>query len=65
MSKAFSNLVIFATGAVVGSLATWQFVKKKYEQLAQEEIDSVKEAFKVNSQQVDQPEVEEQKEVIY
>lgn len=37
--------MIFVTGAAVGSLVTWKVVKTKYEQLIQEEIDSVKEAF--------------------
>lgn len=41
-----SYLLAFATGALIGSAATWYFVKDKYEKLAQEEIDSVKETFK-------------------
>lgn len=44
MSK-FSNVIIFAVGAAVGSAVTWKLLKSKYEQIAQEEIDSVKEAF--------------------
>lgn len=44
MSK-FSNLVVFVVGAAVGSAVTWKLLKTKYEQIAQEEIDSVKEAF--------------------
>lgn len=44
MSKA-STAIAFVVGAAIGSTATWFFVKKKYEQLAQEEIDSVKETF--------------------
>lgn len=44
MSK-FSNVIIFAVGAAVGSAVTWKLLKTKYEQIAQEEIDSVKEAF--------------------
>lgn len=44
MSKV-TNFVIFAMGAAVGSVITWQYVKKKYEQIAQEEIDSVKAVF--------------------
>lgn len=44
MSKA-TGFVMFVLGAAVGSVATWQYVKKKYEQIAQEEIDSVKEIF--------------------
>ena len=38
-------LFIFAAGAAVGSAVTWKLLKTKYEQIAQEEIDSVKEAF--------------------
>ena len=38
-------MFIFATGAAVGSVVTWKLLKTKYEQIAQEEIDSVKEAF--------------------
>lgn len=38
-------LVMFIAGAAVGSAATWCYVKKKYEKIAQEEIDSVKEVF--------------------
>lgn len=44
MSK-FSNVVVFVIGAAVGSAVTWKLLKTKYEQIAQEEIDSVKEAF--------------------
>lgn len=40
-----NKLMIFAAGAVVGAVVTWKFVKTKYEQIAQEEIDSVKEMF--------------------
>lgn len=42
MNKVF----IFILGAAVGSLATWKFVEKKYRRIADEEIESVKEAFK-------------------
>lgn len=62
MNKTLSNVVIFAMGAVAGSLATWQFVKKKYEQIAQEEIDSVKEAFKCELRAEDLPEEPNQEE---
>ncbi len=36
---------MFAVGAATGSVSTWLFVKKKYEKIAQQEIDSVKETF--------------------
>ena len=38
-------LVSFAVGALAGSAASWFILKKKYEKIAQEEIDSVKELF--------------------
>lgn len=38
--------IAFLTGVAVGVAATWNFAKKKYEQIAQEEIDSVKEVFR-------------------
>lgn len=41
--KMLFNVFLFTTGAAVGSLVTWKVVKTKYERIAQEEIDSVKE----------------------
>lgn len=38
-------LVTFVLGAVTGGYVSWMYAKKKYEAIAQEEIDSVKEAF--------------------
>lgn len=40
-----TNFILFVFGAAVGSAATWLYAKKKYAQLAQEEIDSVKKVF--------------------
>ena len=34
------------TGSVLGAIPAWYFTKKKYERIAQEEIDSVKEEFR-------------------
>lgn len=45
MNNQAITLVSFIIGAAIGSIVTWQYVKKKYEQLAQEEINSVKEVF--------------------
>lgn len=39
------NFAMFMAGLSVGSAATWLFLKKRYEQIAQEEIDSVKASF--------------------
>lgn len=45
MNNKFVGLFLFTAGAIIGSAVTWKFLKTKYEQIAQEEIDSVKEAF--------------------
>lgn len=41
----FSMFAIFTAGMAVGSVSTWCFAKKKYERIANEEIESVKERF--------------------
>ena len=45
MNCKFINVLMFAAGAAIGSAVTWKVVKTKYERIAQEEIESVKEAF--------------------
>lgn len=45
MKCKFINVLMFSVGAAIGSAVTWKVVKTKYEKIAQEEIDSVKEAF--------------------
>lgn len=45
MNQWLSKVAIFTIGAAVGSVVTWRIVKRKFERIAQEEIDSVKEAF--------------------
>jgi hypothetical protein len=37
--------MMFVLGVAVGSVVTWRYVEKKYKQIAQDEIDSVKEVF--------------------
>lgn len=39
------GFTMFVLGATIGSVATWRIAKKKYEQISQMEIDSVKEIF--------------------
>lgn len=46
MNNKTASIFMFALGAVIGSLATWKYAKTKYERIAQEEIDSVKEVFR-------------------
>lgn len=45
MNNTLSKVLIFAAGAALGSAVTWKIVKTKYEQIANEEIESVKEVF--------------------
>ena len=45
MNSKFTIFALFVIGAGLGSVTTWLLIKKKYEQLTQEEIDSVKEVF--------------------
>lgn len=42
-----SKIVIFAVGAGIGSAVTWYITKTRYEQILQDEIDSVKKTFSV------------------
>lgn len=51
-----TKVLIFATGAAIGSAVTWKLLKTKYEQLANEEIESVKEVFSKNKQADDSKE---------
>lgn len=48
----YSNVIIFAIGAAVGSATTWYLVKKKYEAIAKEEIESVKAVFSQKKQEM-------------
>jgi hypothetical protein len=41
----FGSFMLFALGAAIGSASAWQLAKRKYAQIAQEEIDSVKERY--------------------
>lgn len=63
MSKSI-NFMLFIFGAAVGSAATWTYAKKKYELIAQEEIDSVKEVFskRENGNMVKEAEFNKQEE---
>lgn len=45
MNSTLSNILIFTAGAAIGSVVTWKLLKTKYEQIADEEIESVKEAY--------------------
>lgn len=44
-SNILSKIIIFTAGAAVGSVVTWALVKDKYERIAQEDIESVREMY--------------------
>lgn len=45
MNKTLAGVIAFVTGAVIGSVTSWQLLKKYYEQISREEVDSVKEVY--------------------
>lgn len=45
MNKKLFGVIMFAVGAAIGSAVTWKVVKTKYEQLIDEEIDSVRDEY--------------------
>lgn len=55
MNNKLANFMMFVLGAAIGSAATFQCIKKKYEQIAQDEIDSVKEAFSKREIETNEP----------
>lgn len=66
MNSTLNKIVMFTIGAVIGSAVTWKLLKTKYERLAQEEIDSVKERYTYKKEEpaeaVDIPEKEPTRE---
>lgn len=60
-----SKIMIFVAGAGIGSVVTYKLVKKQYDKIIQEEIDSVKEAFSGENEEDDdteEPEPDETEE---
>lgn len=55
MKNILNNIVIFSLGAAVGSVITWKLIKTKYEQIAQDEINEVREFYhkKMSEQDAD------------
>lgn len=45
MNNVLIYIGVFSLGAAVGAAVSWRFLRTKYEKIAQEEIDSVKEVF--------------------
>ena len=63
MNNTVKGLFIFTFGAALGSFVTWRLIKCKYEKIAQEEIDSVKETFskRAKSDDISDEEVKKEK----
>ena len=57
MNETMGKILIFVTGAAIGSAVTWKLVKTKYEQIAQAEIESVKEVYSAASRKAEEKEV--------
>ena len=63
MSNGIKYFVTFALGAAAGSVVAWSFLKSKYEQLAKEEIEEVREYYRqkdVESEGEDEPAFDEE-----
>lgn len=58
------NASIFAIGAAVGSVVTWKYIKTKYEQLAQEEIESVREVYDRHTEDLEKQSSKTEKELM-
>ena len=66
MSETIKKIFIFIAGAGLGAIVSWQFLKNKYEQIANEEIASVKEAYnKKDNISADESEEDEFQEKYY
>lgn len=46
MNGKLSNVIIFAVGAAIGSAVTWKLLKTKYEQIANDEINEMREEYR-------------------
>lgn len=66
MNNTLSKIVMFAAGAVVGSVVTWKLVEAKYEQIAREEIRSIREMYEdsVEEEQTEEDEKSEYEDLI-
>ena len=65
MSEGLKNTIIFAVGAAVGSAVTWKLLKTKYEQIANEEIASVKETYaKKSLEEIEEKSDDDYEEII-
>lgn len=64
MKNTIIKVVIFTVGAAVGSAATWKYFKTKYERIAQEEIESIKEVYSQKNQDDTAEDVSEYNDIL-
>lgn len=53
MNKGINNILIFTLGAAIGAGVTWKLVKTKYENIAKEEIDEIREYYAKKNSNMD------------
>lgn len=52
MNNKLGYIIAFAAGAGLGSVATWRYLKNKYEQIAREEIESVRQMYREKEEEL-------------
>lgn len=57
-----TSFFMFAAGAVIGSFVTWKMMDQKYRQMANEEIESMREYFSNKSKKIEHVELEDNDE---
>ena len=57
-----TSFFMFAAGAVIGSFVTWKMMDQKYRQMADEEIESMREYFSNKSKKIEHVELEDNDE---
>lgn len=62
MNLTLNKVLIFAAGALAGSAVTWKLVKTKYEKIANDEIESMREYFGSKKRSETKPEKVENEE---
>ena len=66
MNGTLSKIIIFTAGAAIGSGVSWFILRSRYDQMVQEEIESVRESFAVlNSKDSDEEEAEDAPDEYY
>lgn len=64
MNNGVTAFVAFVIGVAAGSVLTWKLLKTRYEQMAQEEIESVKETFSRAYKEEEQVKTENAEEIL-